>query len=95
LTVQSPVDDTPNPLRGKNVLFTGTLSIPRIRAQHLAESAGASPANSVGKKLDYLIAGESPGGKLAKARELGVTVIDEKEFIALLALAGIRAEEQP
>ncbi|MDR3362038.1 MAG: NAD-dependent DNA ligase LigA [Desulfovibrio sp.] len=95
LTVQSPADDTPNPLRGKNVLFTGTLSIPRIRAQHLAESAGAASANSVGKKLDYLVVGESPGGKLAKARELGVTVIDEKEFIALLALAGIRAEEQP
>ncbi|MDR3320704.1 MAG: NAD-dependent DNA ligase LigA [Desulfovibrio sp.] len=73
-----------SPLHGKNILFTGSLSLPRSRAQQLAEAAGALPASGVSKKLDYLVAGENPGGKLQKAHELGVAVISEVEFARLL-----------
>ena len=76
-------------LRGKSVLFTGSLSLPRARALELAEAAGAVPASSVSKKLDYLVVGEKPGSKLAKADSLGVAVLDETAFMALLASAGI------
>jgi DNA ligase (NAD+) len=74
----------PNPLQGKSVLFTGTLSLPRRRALQLAEAAGALPAGGVNKNLDYLVAGESPGGKLEKARALGIPVLTEAEFMRLL-----------
>ncbi|MDR1659329.1 MAG: NAD-dependent DNA ligase LigA [Desulfovibrio sp.] len=74
----------PNPLQGKSVLFTGTLSLPRRRARRLAEAAGALPAGGVNKNLDYLVAGESPGGKLEKARALGIPVLTEAEFMQLL-----------
>ncbi len=72
------------PLAGKKILFTGTLSIPRARAQDMAEAAGAEPVSGVSKKLDYLVAGESPGSKLEKARALGVTILDENGFNKLL-----------
>ncbi len=77
------------PLRGKNVLFTGSLSLPRGRAQRLAEDAGAVLAGSVNKKLDYLVVGDKPDGKLDKAQTLGVAVLDEAGFRALLAASGI------
>lgn len=72
------------PLSGKSFLFTGTLSIPRSEAQKLAEDAGGLIKNSVSKNLDYLVAGEKPGSKLDKARELGIPVLDEREFMNLL-----------
>lgn len=80
---QSPTDD--GPLRGKKVLFTGTLSMPRSKAKQLAEEAGATVLGSVSKKLDILIVGENPGSKLEKARSLGIDVLDEAAFLELLA----------
>ncbi|WP_165174395.1 NAD-dependent DNA ligase LigA [Desulfovibrio sp. ZJ369] len=77
------------PLAGKNVLFTGSLSMPRAQAQRLAEAAGAIPAGSVNRKLDYLVAGDKPGSKLARAQALGITVLDEAAFAELLAASGI------
>lgn len=77
------------PLRGKTILFTGTLALPRARAQALAEAAGAIPASGVSKKLDYLVAGEKPGGKLEKARALGIPVLDGEGFRRLLAESGV------
>ena len=71
-------------LAGKRFLFTGTLSVPRSQAQHMAEEKGAIIVGSVSKKLDFLVCGENPGSKLDKARELGVRVLDEKEFRELL-----------
>ena len=71
------------------MLFTGSLSLPRGRAQRLAEAAGAVLAGSVNKKLDYLVVGDKPGGKLDKAQALGVAVLDEAGFRALLAASGI------
>lgn len=53
------------------------LSIPRGKAQRLAEAAGAIPAGSVNRKLDYLVAGGKPGSKLDKAQALGIAVLDE------------------
>lgn len=79
-------------LAGKSVLFTGSLSMPRSRAEDLAKKAGATIAGSVGKKLDYLIVGEKPGSKLAKAVAMGIKVLTEAEFARLLADAGIGIE---
>ena len=77
-TVASAVTD-------KTVVFTGTLEkLSRNEAKARAERAGAKVAGSVSKKTDYVIAGADAGSKLDKARELGVTVLNEDEWIALL-----------
>jgi DNA ligase (NAD+) len=76
-------------LAGKKFLFTGTLpDMPREKAQALVEAAGGRVVSSVSKKLDYLVAGVDPGSKLAKARELGLTILGPEEFQALLTSAG-------
>ena len=82
------------PLAGKSLLFTGTLSIPRSEAETMAEKAGGRIVSSVSRKLDYLVAGDSPGSKLRKAGELGVTVIDEQTFLALAGNAAASGEEK-
>jgi DNA ligase (NAD+) len=66
------------------VLFTGTLSKPRPEFQKLAEEAGAEIVVGVSGRLHYLVAGEKPGSKLEKARDLGIPVLDEAGFLALL-----------
>lgn len=83
---------TTGDLAGKTVLFTGSLSMPRSRAEDLARKAGASVAGSVGRKLDYLIVGEKPGSKLARAEALGIRVLTEADFARILADAGIEME---
>ncbi len=77
-------EEAAGPLQGRRVLFTGTLGMPRSEAQRLAEEAGAVIASSVSRRLDYLVAGDKPGSKLDKARSLGVAVLDEQGFLALL-----------
>ncbi|NBC73108.1 NAD-dependent DNA ligase LigA [Paenibacillus sacheonensis] len=71
---------------GKTVVLTGTLSLmTRDEAGKKLEALGAKISGSVSKKTDFVIAGESAGSKLTKAKELGVTVIeDEQEFLKLL-----------
>jgi DNA ligase (NAD+) len=77
------------PLTGKSVVVTGTLEgFSRQEAEEAIRAAGGKPAGSVSKKTDYLVAGESAGSKLAKAQELGVTVLDEDAFRQLLDGAG-------
>ncbi|HEX7056284.1 MAG TPA: NAD-dependent DNA ligase LigA [Bacilli bacterium] len=73
---------------GKTVVLTGTLaSLTRDEATAKLEALGAKVAGSVSKKTDFVIAGENAGSKLAKARDLGVTVIDdEAEFLKLLGM---------
>ncbi|MDR0466899.1 MAG: NAD-dependent DNA ligase LigA, partial [Deltaproteobacteria bacterium] len=71
-------------LAGLRVLFTGTLSRSRPECEKMAEEAGAEIAGSVSGRLHYLIAGEKPGSKLEKARALGIPVLDEAGFLALL-----------
>jgi DNA ligase (NAD+) len=75
-----PAARAPRPLAGKTIVLTGTLpTLSRDEAKDLLEAAGAKVAGSVSKKTDYVIAGAEAGSKLDKARELGVTVLDEKD----------------
>jgi DNA ligase (NAD+) len=70
-------------LAGKTFLFTGTLGIPRAKAQELVRKAGGNVAAGLSRKVDFLVAGDDPGSKLAKAREMGVPVIAEEEFLSM------------
>jgi len=73
------------PFAGKIVVLTGTLAaLTRDEAKERIEAAGGKVTGSVSKKTDYVVAGEEAGSKLDKAKELGVAVLDEKEFLKLL-----------
>lgn len=80
--------DAGHPLFGKTVVLTGTLTrMTRDEASKRLEALGAKVSGSVSKKTDLVIAGESAGSKLTKARELGVPVLeDEEEMLRLLGL---------
>ena len=71
-------------LAGKSIVFTGTLSQDRPVMIRLAEAAGATAKGSVSKKTDFVVVGADAGSKLTKAKELGITILDEAEFMALL-----------
>lgn len=74
-----------SPISGKTIVVTGTLEkLDRRQAEALIESLGGKAAGSVSKKTDYVLAGESAGSKLTKARELGVRVLNEQEFFGLI-----------
>ncbi len=80
-----PAAQVPRPLAGKTFVLTGTLpTLGREDAKALLEAAGAKVAGSVSKKTDYVVAGAEAGGKLDKARELGVAVLDEAGLKELL-----------
>ena len=74
------------PLAGKSVVVTGTIEgFSREEAEAAVRAAGGKPAGSVSKKTDYVVAGPGAGSKLAKAEELGITILDAAAFRALLA----------
>jgi len=65
---------------GKTFVFTGTLDTPRAKAQEIVRRQGGAVAAGLSRKVHFLVAGENPGSKIEKARELGIPVISEKEF---------------
>jgi DNA ligase (NAD+) len=73
-------------LAGRTLVVTGTLEgFSREEAEAAIRAAGGTPAGSVSRKTDYLVAGEKAGSKLAKAEQLGVPVVDEAGFRRLIA----------
>lgn len=86
LVVEAPVKAaTDTPVAGKTVVFTGTLeTMGRAEAKTRAEALGAHVANTVSKKTDYVVIGSDAGSKADKARALGVTVLSEGDWLALI-----------
>lgn len=84
IAAYAPVIRSDSAIAGKTVVFTGTLArLGRKEAKAHAESLGAKVAGSVSKKTDYLVAGADAGSKLKEATALGVTVLNEDEWITL------------
>lgn len=78
------------PLVGTQFVLTGTLSsFTRNEAENRLKALGAAVGSSVTKKTTHLVAGDNPGSKLAKAQQLGITVLDEAGFLALLREHGM------
>ena len=78
-------DSTGSPVAGKTVVFTGTLErMSRAEAKARAEALGAKVAGSVSAKTDYVVAGPGAGSKEKKARELGLTVLDEDAWLEMI-----------
>lgn len=85
MTFTPPASQEDNPFFGKTLVFTGTMpTLGRAEAKTMAQDVGAKVSGSVSKKTDYVIAGAEAGSRLEKAQQLGVTVIDEAEFLRLL-----------
>ena len=89
---QVEIDESPtaNALDGLAFVFTGTLErMTRQDAEALVQRLGAKASGSVSKKTSHLVAGENAGSKLTRAQELGVNVLTEDEFLALLTERGV------
>ena len=85
MTFTAPASSEDNPFFGKTLVFTGTMpTLGRAEAKTMAQDVGAKVSGSVSKKADYVIAGAEAGSKLEKAQALGVTVLDEAEFLKML-----------
>jgi len=84
-TIEPAKENIISPLSGKTFVFTGELnSLSRSEAEHKIESLGGKSASSVSSKTDYVVAGLSPGSKYTKAQKLGVTILNEQQFLDLV-----------
>ena len=73
------------PLAGRSFVLTGSLdSLTRSQAEATIKQAGGHIASQVSRQTDYVVAGRDPGSKLAKAKQLGIKIIDEAELLTLL-----------
>jgi DNA ligase (NAD+) len=87
--MQGTTEGRDSPLAGRTFVITGSLAgLTREQAQEALLARGAKVSSSVSKKTSYLVAGNEPGSKLARARELGVTVLDEGQLLRLLGRDG-------
>ena len=74
-----------SPVTGKTFVLTGSLSaVKRSEAKETIIRKGGKVGSSVSRNTDYLVVGETPGSKLQKARELGISILDEAQFLQLL-----------
>ena len=85
LPIPAEVDLTQKPLTGKTFVITGTLSVPREQIKEQIEAQGGKVSGSVSAKTSYLLCGEDGGSKRDKALALGVPIIDETQFSAMLS----------
>ena len=84
-----------HPLNGASVVITGRLeSMSRSEAQKRVKSLGAKPVAAISKNTKFLIAGEEPGSKLEKATKLGVSVLDETQFLTLIGADSAENESE-
>src|SRR5690606_31668779 len=78
VNMEEPIERAEHrPFAGKTVVITGTLSVSRKEMTEFIERHGGHVAGSVSRNTDYLVAGENPGSKLDRARELGVAIVSE------------------
>lgn len=85
LNFTEPVEETGQALAGKTIVVTGTLpTLKRKEAEALIEQNGGKATSSVSKKTDYVLAGEDAGSKLTKAQQLGIPILSEEEFRAMI-----------
>jgi DNA ligase (NAD+) len=86
LTLQASRKRAEGTLARKTFVLTGSLSsYTREQARHIIESLGGRVASSVGKTVDFVLAGEEAGSKLQKARQLGIPVISEEQFRRMIS----------
>jgi DNA ligase (NAD+) len=79
------VSDTPGPLTGKTLVLTGGLKrLTRDEAKDAILRLGGRVTGSVSKKTDYVVVGEDAGSKADDARRLGVAMLDEAQFLAMI-----------
>jgi DNA ligase (NAD+) len=85
LTEKDVAVEAPQTVAGKTFVITGVLStLSREEARHLVESHGGRAASSVTRKTSFVVVGESPGSKADDAQRLGVRILDEAAFLALI-----------
>jgi DNA ligase (NAD+) len=85
LTIKEVTIGTDSQLAGKTIVLTGSFtSMSRSEAKAKAENLMMKVSSSVSKNTDYVVAGEDPGSKLTKAKELGITILNEQEWLELI-----------
>jgi DNA ligase (NAD+) len=84
ITIKSPLPKE-GKLKGLNFIFTGALaSMTRQEAARLVEQNGGKVVDSISKRVNFVVVGESPGSKLEKAKKLGLKLLTEQEFLELI-----------